>query len=137
MKNSSKLAFPILGLIMIMLTTTVASAQSKSNKKDFVISVKKEGQNIKLKCVEGCDWTDLEFATTSKSAQSVDQYGIVSTNTTTKKTDKTLADFEFAIGVRNEKGFVLNGIKGTSWDTLSFTNQDAEMINNEGILPKD
>lgn len=137
MKNSSKLAFPILGLMMIMLTTTVASAQSKSNPKDFVISVKKDGQNIKLKCIEGCDWTDLEFATTSKSAQSVDQYGIVTANGTLQKTDKTLADFEFAIEGRDDKGFVLNGIKGTAWDTLSFTNQDLEMINNEGILPKD
>ncbi|WAC00820.1 hypothetical protein N7U66_11065 [Lacinutrix neustonica] len=132
MKRISKLVLPVLGLMMLMLTTTVASAQSNSN--DFIISVNKAGQNIKLNCVRGCAWTDLEFNQTNKSAQSVDQYGIVGANAASNAVDKNLTDFQFTVAIDN-KEFVLNGLKGTSWKTLRF--KDSEMINKDGVLPKD
>ncbi|WP_044400609.1 hypothetical protein [Lacinutrix sp. Hel_I_90] len=134
MKKISNLVLPVLGLIMIMLTTTVASAQSNSD--DFVISISKAGQNIKLKCVTGCAWTDLEFNATTynKSVQSVDEYGMVSANAAPKAVDKNLTDFQFTVAIDN-KEFVLNGLKGTSWKTLRF--KESEMFNKDGILPKD
>lgn len=132
MKKISKGVLPVLGLMMIMLTTTVATAQS--NSKDFIISVNKAGQNITLKCVRGCTWTDLELNQTNKSAQRVDQYGVVAANAAPQAVGKNLTDFQFTVAIDNNE-FVLNGLKGTSWKTLRF--KESEMINKDGVLPKD
>ncbi|WP_299884741.1 hypothetical protein [uncultured Lacinutrix sp.] len=130
MKNISKSFLSVLCLAIALLTTTLTSAQSKSKEKDFVISIKKDAQNMTLRCIRGCAWTNLEFDL--NSVKTVDQYGTVSADSKSQNQDPKLASFQFSIDFVNGK-FVLKGLKGTAWNTLNF---ESEIINKDGVLPK-
>ena len=86
----------------------------------FKIILERNKNKVKLKCLSGCAWKELEFST--DRIKYINKYGI--TNSPKKSND----NFLFSLNLNNQK-VNLKGIQGTNWKNLSFSS-----FKNEGIL---
>ena len=132
MKHSKSL-LTALTLVITLLFSVNTTAQSKSQKKDFTILVEKTDDGVKMKCIRGCAWTELVFSLNGRGPQSVDQFGTFNAESKRQTVDPKLLDFEFSISRKNNT-FVLNGLKGTNWQTLSLTSKSSQFFNKDGLL---
>jgi hypothetical protein len=134
---NQKLIFRVL-VTMIIIIGASSALFSQSNSKPkltkFLILIETTDNGFKLKCTEGCAWTDLTFRIKADSSQLIDQYGMKSTCTKPEK-DSKLADFLFSIKKTSE-GVSFEGLKGTSFTKLSFsckTNLCHQYIDENGM----
>lgn len=133
MKHSKSL-LTSLAIVLTVLFSIHATAQSKHTKKDFYIAVEKTDTGVTMKCLKGCAWTDLSFSVNGKKAQSVDQHGMFSDASQRQTPDAKFLDFEFSITRENDT-YILKGLKGTSWQALSFkTTNGSQFFNSKGLL---
>ncbi|MFH6602472.1 M56 family metallopeptidase [Maribacter algicola] len=89
----------------------------KSRLNQFQILVTSTPKGIKLNCIEGCAWLELDFTLDTGAKQLLDKYGMVdSRQVNEKNTDNLLISFE-----KTGEKILLHGLKGTAWNKLSFS----------------
>lgn len=94
----------------------------------FSINIKKNGNNITLKCTAGCNWDEIIL---NKEYTAIDANGVVE-----EKDAANASLFLFDIK-KTATGMILNGMKGTQWKNSPF-NIKCEtscklMVNNMGL----
>ena len=138
MKTTLNCKKPFLGLLIAILFLTssdiISQVKKSADLKDFKFIIEKTDNGVKMKSSAGCAWIDLTFSLDFYSAQAVDEYGMTKLDNVSEVVDNNLADFLFTI-TKTDKGFILNGIKGTAWTELTFSNSKnvKQMINQFGI----
>jgi bla regulator protein BlaR1 len=91
---------------------------------NFKITIEKKDEIIKMKCTEGCTWTDLSFNLNKNKDQAIDKFGLTNSK-------NTKSDFMFIIQNKG-KEFQLKSIKGAAWKELKFTFNKA-IIDQAGV----
>jgi hypothetical protein len=113
---------PVLLSLLLIGVTHGLFAQNEFDEKSagFLILIETIDSEIRLTCKEGCAWGTLSYSTVFYLPQAIDQYGMRSLkeNKPDKEGDRT--DFLFTIQ-RDKEGLALEGLKGTHWETLSFS----------------
>jgi len=127
-------------LSLVAIATLMMSCGSKKDSdntpKDFKINVisVKDG-TVKLECTEGCAWEDLSWTRSNMQPQAINAYGMI--NNIDERVDENdrLPRFLFTIEP-TDNGAILESIRGTSWDKLSFAclNDCNQMIDYEGLV---
>jgi hypothetical protein len=101
---------------------TLASAQATttapSKLGNFKLQVATVGDTIKIKCTEGCSFSDLSFAKAVNSPQAVDYYGMTELKSTSGTKAGPGKDFMFTVA-RTSNGLKLVGVRGTAWEELN------------------
>lgn len=115
-----------------------AFSQNKSSEKPtgFLFSVQKTPDGILLKGLEGCAWKELSFTLVSGGTQTIDQYGMVTSDSGQKNQNGSLANFKIIIK-KTKKGIELEGKEGTSFLNLKYSggpDDRVQLINNNGMV---
>ncbi|SCY43978.1 hypothetical protein SAMN05192588_2902 [Nonlabens sp. Hel1_33_55] len=128
-------------ICLFLLTATLVSCGSKKNanevSRDFNIEIVSVIDNdVKLKCTQGCAWTELSFTVNNYQPQGVDAYGMTSnTVNTLADVSDNLPDFKFTVA-KTDNGLNLERIRDTGWNKLSFScrSECNQRIDYEGTL---
>ena len=102
---------------------------------DFKVILEKLDNGIKLKCQEGCAWTELTFEVIENNVpQAINAYGMVDLNEKPSKINNKLPNFLFTVE-KTEQGLSLKGLDGTAWTALSFTllKKERQAIDQSGM----
>ncbi|MFT6054266.1 MAG: hypothetical protein ACJAS3_001706 [Roseivirga sp.] len=82
----------------------------------FEIEVQRNGDSVKMKCTEGCKWTELKFELKGKNPMVINESGVYKKTTYTGE-----PDVSFAFYVNDlPDGLEFESINGTAWGKLSF-----------------
>ena len=100
-------------IICVCIAIVPAAAQ---NRGDFKLQVSTSGDTIKVKCTEGCGFTDIFYVAKENTAVAVDYNGKTEVKTSVKAAAGK--DFLFTIQ-QTSNGMTLNGIRGVAWETLN------------------
>lgn len=114
----TKMAVPV--FLMIVCTKLTAQNQGPSNLKNFIISVEKTDNGLKLQSIKGSAWIDLSFSLPAGKTQTIDEYGMTTLDKVSVNLDTSLADYLFTI-TKTKNGVKLTGLAGTAWKELIFT----------------
>jgi len=125
----------ILGVFVLLMPNNAFSQKgSEIETSKFLILIESYDNGLKLTSPEGCAWTNLGFSLEINKWQLVNQYGMTNEN-------EDNDDSSFLFGVkRTSNGIELKGIKGTSWNKLSFScveNKCHQYIDQDGMTIKD
>jgi len=128
----------ILGLLLVAIIATSCGSKKDVNQvsRDFTIEIASITNNeVKLKCTEGCAWTELAFPVTKYQPQGVDAYGMSGTINTLADVSDQLPDFKFSVE-KTDNGAELRSIRDTGWNKLSISciAECKEIINYDGIV---
>jgi len=107
---------------LVLMSFNMVSAQE--DMKSFHIEMQKTEKGVKLKCTEGCAWTDLSFSLRDGATQMVSEYGM-SHSDAGKGGNESLANFQFSI-VKTAMHVELVSLSGSAWKKLSFTLDDLD-----------
>ncbi|PRP67324.1 hypothetical protein [Nonlabens agnitus] len=126
----------ILTLFAIALVLTSCGSKKDTNKvsRDFNIEILSIYNNeVKLKCTQGCKWTELAFELNNNESLGIDAYGITDPINTLADLSDDLPDFKFTM-VKTDNGLTLERIRDTGWNKLSFAcyRECNKRINYEG-----
>ena len=126
----------LIACTLIMGTSILNAQESTPDLKNFKISIEKKGNEVILKCEEGCAWIDLTYEN-KLEAQAIDEYGMTELNASKSEKDSKLTDFLFTL-TKTKSGLSLKGIEGTAWTDLSFNlhKGQKQMINQYGMVGK-
>lgn len=131
--NYSKVLY--LTIFLLITLMSCSSESSKTEPKPFTIEVVKTDAEIKLKCSNGCDWTELNIIKNNYHPQLVDENGMVDSDKKQSDTKESkIANFLFSI-TRTEGGISLTGYHGTAWKNLGFSleNNQPQLITQLGM----
>ncbi len=117
--NFSKTVLSILAITVIMLAGC-GKKETKKEKIGFKILIESNVDGIKLIAKEGCAFTELYFTLAQDKVEKFNQHGMVIEENSEIKSEENISNFLITIKKSNEE-IVLNGLKGTSWESLSFS----------------
>lgn len=124
----------LLVLLIAILTAFGVQAQ-KAEIADFRIMASYDGETITLKCLEGCEWSELSFNTNDQESMTFTDRGELDDTTLGSRPTG-----EYIIIVKQEGDRLLfESTKGTAWITTSsgFCEESCEAIIDErGIEPQ-
>ncbi len=126
-------------LLNVLILTSCASLK-KQNKTsttayNFIIKIEKQSNEVILECDQGCSWKQLSFIKNNYQPQLINEIGMTDIKSDKAEGhDSNLADFLISV-IKTNEGFELEGIKGTSWEKLSFTLRDnqRQVIDQNGM----
>ena len=109
-------------LLFAAIFISVSHAQEKSNAefKDFKITIENTEKGLNLVSTKGSAWNELHFEVLPYKPLTIDAYDETEPNKRKKKKKAELADYIFTI-IKTKDGISLTGLKGTAWETLSFS----------------
>lgn len=116
--------------IFILGVSSQVSAQEEDNNDltEFLIKIEATKSHIKLNCVTGCDWKELQYTTTSANLmQAINRSGMADLTERDLLREADSTDFIFLIE-RTNIGLTLKGLEGTAWKELSFNCPEGECI---------
>lgn len=124
-------------LLIFLQFQSFSFAQSTPNQdiNSFEIIIENTNNGFKLKSSHGSRWTDLSFSTLLSKAQKISEEGMESSHQDTISTENNIADYLFSISKKNDI-ITLIGLKGTSWEKLSFSLpiNKTQKINQDGMV---
>ena len=94
--------------------------QESSELVDFEILVTNTKNGIKLNCIDGCAWRELEFTLVNEHRQLLDAFGMSTNSKNEKIKGENFSAFLISLQKTNGE-LILKGIRGTAWTDLSFT----------------
>jgi len=118
---------------LLTLSTTINAQKENDDFKNFKITIEKSGNEIIMKCSEGCLWENLTYEN-KEEYQAINEFGMIEIKQDQSNTDKNLSNFLFTI-TKTDNGISLIGLKGTTWSDLSFSlrNSEQQMFNQFGM----
>lgn len=124
----------VLPVCLLVLLAMKPNYTSLAVEADYEIEMKKVGAEVSLSCTKGCNWEELSY-NISGSVQAINDFGMTNIQSDGSIEDNKKSTFLIMIS-RQADGFDLQGIKGTAWETLSFTLADGESqrINYYGMI---
>lgn len=114
-KFTSILLFAFLSIGMINAQTSY-----RSNAADFKIIILNTDKGIEMTSSEGSAWKKLSFNLKYGKKQAVNAYGMTTIDDNADNVDTNLSNYLFTIEKGEGNLVILNGIRGTSWISLSF-----------------
>lgn len=120
--------------VLIFIPVINAQENSSPALKDFRIIIEKTEAGLSLESTKGSAWNELHFDVLPYKTLTIDEYGQTEPDKKTKKKDPKLADYLFTI-IKTKDGISLTGLKGTAWETLSFSlaENEKQTINQYGM----
>lgn len=97
----------------------------------FNIEMKRSGNLVKMKCNEGCNWTDLKFSLGEDQTWVINEFGVH-----IKSGYHHEDEISFAFEVMNAKdGLKFESIKGTAWKELKYGIKPSRLmyLNSTGV----
>ncbi|RSK39864.1 hypothetical protein [Mangrovimonas spongiae] len=108
-------------LACIICSTSNVKAQKQTRLAPFKLVIKHNtNHDFTLTSLKGTIWKNLSFTLKSDTPQVIDEYGLLSSGTTSKVAPPNLTDFLFTI-TKTADGVLLKGLEGTTWTELSFS----------------
>lgn len=123
-------------LFMAISCKSLNSSKDYTALKPFKIQIEKNEEGIKLKCLQGCAWTELNFTKNNYQPQTINEFGMTdSSKEISNNTVDNLPNFSFTIA-RTDKGIELVGKQGTAWKELEFglVNYKPQLIDQKGMV---
>lgn len=114
--------FFLLTVLALLLFSKSLFAQEKLTEVpvEFKISIESSKKAIKLICLQGCNWKELHYRTSSDNIlQAVNRYGMIDLTQRHVMQGEYASDFLFTIET-SANSIRLKGIEGTAWKELSF-----------------
>jgi hypothetical protein len=82
----------------------------------FLIHITGTGDGLKLTCKKGCAWKELSFSLEKDKFQTINQHGMISTNSAAPSISSFVLNIQ-----RTKTGINLEGKEGTSWKRIKFS----------------
>jgi len=122
-------------LILIFSFIIHLETIAQNDSKEFEIEIINTKSGFDLKSNEGSRWSDLSFSTTFNKSQKISEEGMESSRPDSTPTEHTITNYLFTISKKNDK-ITLIGLKGTTWEKLSFTlsKNKTQKINQDGMV---
>lgn len=118
----SLLILPLIGVLVYSFstekTTYVERNATDTTSNLFFVTIEKVDNTLRLQCKDGCKWADISLENPNEP-YIINDFGFSEGKTIT--TDK----FTFKV-THNTDGISLQGLQGTTWNTLNFTLKDNE-----------
>jgi hypothetical protein len=112
--------------VLILGSTSLIAQDEPEEVAKFKISIESSKKAIKLVCLQGCNWKELHYRTTSANIlQAVNQYGMTDLTQREVMQSEGANYFLFTIET-SENTISLKGIEGTAWKELSFSCNDLQ-----------
>lgn len=122
--------------LIVTSTTLFSQEQIEEVPVEFNIRIESSKKAIKLVCLQGCNWKELHYRTTSANIlQAVNRYGMIDLTQRDVMQSEYVNDFLFTIET-SANSIRLKGMEGTAWKELSFDCLDLQckrIINAYGI----
>lgn len=121
-------------LISIVLFSILSTDTSKKDLASFEISLKRNGDVVKMKCLEGCAWTELLFNLKKQPQSTVNSIGIFHDMSAAENEES-----EFSFNVELAKnGLKFTSKSGTAWKELSYGSRPSKImyLDERGISSK-
>ncbi|WP_338731708.1 hypothetical protein [Mangrovimonas cancribranchiae] len=125
----------LLVLASIVCYTSNIKAQNQTKLAPFKLVIEHSNQGFSLTSLKGTIWKKLSFSLKSDTSQIIDEYGLLSSGTTSKVAPPNLTDFLFTI-TKTADGVLLKGLEGTAWTELSFSLpvKGKQLFTHEGMV---
>lgn len=121
MKFKKLFIYALIAVFGILGTSEIkAQENNAADFKDFLVTIEKTKDGVKLYNSKGSAWTELSFTLKPYVPQAIDEYGMADLGQQSIEKDPKFADFLFTI-MKTEKGILLKGLEGTAWTELSFS----------------
>jgi hypothetical protein len=105
---------------LLISTSIFGQDEPDTTPAKFKISIESSNKFIKLVCMEGCNWKELQYLNNNtKILQSVNRYGMIDLTQRVALQSEDVNDFLFTIEPETNS-IRLKGIEGTAWKELSF-----------------
>lgn len=132
-----KCFFRLTVLALILTSATLFSQDEIAElPAEFNIVIESSKKNIKLVCLQGCNWKELHYRNTSANIlQAVNRYGMIDLTQREVMQSDNVNDFLFTIET-SANSIRLKGMVGTAWKELSFDCIDLQckrVINANGV----
>lgn len=134
-KNQKSVPVSIIMTCFLLILSTIGKAQeTRKALNDFKITIEKNGNEIIMKCSEGCAWIDLTYEN-KKEFQAINESGMTEIKGDQSEAKENSSKFLITIS-KSDNGISLKGLKGTAWIDLSFSlrNNQNQMINQFGMI---
>ena len=119
---------------VLLLASFIFPSTQPENVASFNIEIERSGDSIRMKCTQGCKWTQLKFKMNSRNPVVVNEFGVY---TKAAYDNQPKGDFAFYLK-RIPFGLNFTSILGTAWEGLSFARKPARKmyLNETGVSTK-